>query len=62
MYPNIDPNGNDFFAYSYKAADLVAKILMTATAFNQLRSDFQMWSGYMRYGATNLAFRMNACV
>jgi hypothetical protein len=62
MYPNVDPNGNDFFAYSYKAADLVAKILSAATAFNNMRMDFQSWSWNVRSNFLNLASRMNACI
>ncbi len=61
MYPDIDPNSKDIFAYSYKAADLVRKILSAATAFNNIRTDFLSWSSNMREMGSKLVTKIKAC-
>jgi hypothetical protein len=33
MYPDVDPEGKDLFAYSYKVGDLIEKMLYAASAF-----------------------------
>jgi hypothetical protein len=62
MYPDIDQNSKDIFAYSFKAADLVRKILSAATAFNNNRMDIQMWSSKIRDMGRNVTMKINACI
>jgi hypothetical protein len=62
MYSIIDPKGDDIYAYSYKAGDLVAKILSAATANNNIRTDYQIWSSKIREIGKNVTMKINTCV
>jgi hypothetical protein len=60
MYPKIDPNGDDFFAYSFKAAELMEKILLAAGAqSNFCMGNFQTSLAGIAYNMIN---RINSCV
>jgi hypothetical protein len=60
MYPEIDPNGDDFFAYSFKAAELMEKILLAAGAHsNFCMGNFQIGLSGIAYAMIN---RINSCI
>jgi hypothetical protein len=60
MYPEIDPSRDDFFAYSFRTADLMEKILLAAGAHNNLC----MWNIQSSLGGIvqDIIAKINYCI